>query len=168
MDTAVGSLYLLSDAEALLYTGFADPRGPESRVPALLRRWISSASDRDFLPSTDELQQRAREELRLYFQGQLRGFSVPAKLYGTPFQQELWRELTKVSYGSTVSYGDLARRLARPGASRAVGSAVGSNPLSIFVPCHRVLPHSGRVGNYGGGPWRKEKLLALEGVQAHL
>lgn len=110
---------------------------------------------------------RFREELEAYFSGALREFSVPfAFTGGTIFQRRVWQALREIPYGSTVTYGDLARSLGfSVGASRAVGSACGANPLPLLVPCHRVLAAGGRLGGYAGGLWRKERLLALEQAQ---
>ncbi len=91
-------------------------------------------------------------------------FPLPLDLRGTPFQQQVWRELRKVPYGQTVSYGELARRVGRPGAVRAVGQAVGANPIPIIVPCHRVVGADGSLVGYGGGLEIKSALLRLEGA----
>ena len=81
---------------------------------------------------------------------------------GTPFQEEVWRALLTIPYGETWSYGELAQRVGRPGASRAVGTANGMNRIAILIPCHRVVNAAGRLGGYGGGVWRKRWLLDLE------
>ena len=106
-------------------------------------------------------------QLEAYFDGDLKEFTVPLAPSGTPFQLAVWTELTKIPYGSTVSYGDIARALGkRPVASRAVGLANGSNPISVIVPCHRVIGSDGSLTGYGGGLERKEQLLRLEGAGA--
>lgn len=104
------------------------------------------------------------EELAAYFSGKLRLFSVPLALEGgTSFQRRVWQALREIPYGKTVTYGELARSLGlSAGASRAVGSACGANPLPIVIPCHRVVTANGGLGGYSGGLWRKEQLLALE------
>ena len=104
-------------------------------------------------------------QLEEYFAGERQEFDVPMELDGTPFQQEVWAELTRIPYGETISYGELARRVGRPSAPRAVGQANGRNPIPIIVPCHRVLASNG-IGGYGGGLKVKRALLAVEGVQA--
>ena len=104
-------------------------------------------------------------QLEEYFAGERRDFDVPMELDGTPFQQEVWAELSRIPYGETISYGELARRVGRPSAPRAVGQANGRNPIPIIVPCHRVLASNG-IGGYGGGLKVKRALLAVEGVQA--
>lgn len=104
-------------------------------------------------------------ELDEYFLGRRRDFTVRVRLEGTPFQRSVWSELRKIPFGQTVSYGDLARSLGKPGAARAVGLANHANPVSIIVPCHRVVGHDGDLVGYGGGLWRKRWLLDHEGFQ---
>lgn len=105
---------------------------------------------------------RLEEELRAYFIGSLRVFSVPLDLRGTVFQRAVWDELLRIPYGETRSYEEVACALGRRGAQRAVGKANGDNPVAILVPCHRVILKSGELRGYGGGLWRKEVLLKLE------
>jgi methylated-DNA-[protein]-cysteine S-methyltransferase len=112
----------------------------------------------------------ARRQLDAYFAG-LRpddgpAFDLPLDPSGTPFQLQVWHELTCIPYGRTISYGELARRIAKPAASRAVGLANGRNPIAVIVPCHRVIGADGSLTGFGGGLDRKRTLLALEqGVQ---
>lgn len=103
-------------------------------------------------------------QLGEYFQRRRRTFSVPYRLYGTDWQRRVWAELEKVSYGKTTTYGAIAAALGKPGAARAVGAAVGRNPISVLVPCHRVLPVGGGLGGYAGGVDNKRALLQLEEV----
>jgi methylated-DNA-[protein]-cysteine S-methyltransferase len=104
-------------------------------------------------------------QLSEYFSGDRKEFTVPLAPSGTPFQLAVWTQLTKIPYGSTVSYGDIARALGkRLVASRAVGLANGANPISVIVPCHRVIGSDGSLTGYGGGLDRKEQLLRLEGA----
>ncbi|MGO4463244.1 methylated-DNA--[protein]-cysteine S-methyltransferase [Streptomyces sp. M-16] len=102
-------------------------------------------------------------ELTAYFAGELTEFTVPVHLEGTPFQRSVWEQLLRIPYGETWSYGRLAAELGKPNASRAVGLANGKNPVSIIVPCHRVIGASGAMTGYGGGLDRKVRLLELEG-----
>ena len=102
-------------------------------------------------------------ELDAYFAGRLQQFSVPLDLRGTAFQRRVWDALCRIPYGKTLTYGELARSIGRPGAARAVGHANGSNPISIAVPCHRVVGANGSLTGYGGGLHRKDALLRLEG-----
>ncbi|MEU7382910.1 MULTISPECIES: methylated-DNA--[protein]-cysteine S-methyltransferase [unclassified Streptomyces] len=104
----------------------------------------------------------AVEQLDAYFGGELKEFTVPLRLHGTPFQRSVWDQLRKIPYGETRSYGDLATALGNPGASRAVGLANGKNPVGIIVPCHRVIGTGGSLTGYGGGLPRKQRLLDFE------
>lgn len=104
----------------------------------------------------------AIHQLDAYFAGELTEFDLPLKLIGTPFQLRVWEQLTLIPYGETRTYGELAEALGSPGAARAVGLANGKNPVSIVVPCHRVIGASGSLTGYGGGLGRKQRLLAFE------
>ena len=112
----------------------------------------------------DPLLKVAAKQLVRYFDEPFRRFDLPLDLLGTPFQQAVWRALLDVHAGSTCTYGTIARRVASAGAVRAVGGAVGRNPLSMIVPCHRVLGSNGTLTGYAGGMDRKLALLKLEGV----
>ena len=101
-------------------------------------------------------------QLQAYFAGGLREFKLPLAAEGTSFQQRVWRALCDIPYGETISYGELARRIGQPTASRAVGLANGQNPIAIVVPCHRVIGANGSLTGYGGGLERKRWLLAHE------
>lgn len=103
-------------------------------------------------------------ELMEYFDGQRCQFSFPVKTAGTAFQERVWAELLKIPYGQTASYGDIANRLGKPGASRAVGTANHRNPVPIVIPCHRVVATGGKLGGFGGGIELKKKLLNLETI----
>jgi O-6-methylguanine DNA methyltransferase len=102
------------------------------------------------------------EELKAYFEGKLKYFSVPLNPQGTPFQQSVWAVLKGIGYGETISYSQEAQRLKHPKATRAVANANGKNKIAIIIPCHRVIAKDGGIGGYSGGLWRKEYLLALE------
>ncbi len=104
----------------------------------------------------------AARQLAEYFAGTRRGFQLPLHMRGTPFQLRVWAALLRIPYGETRTYGALAAQLDCPGAARAVGAANGANPLSIVVPCHRVIAAGGGLGGYGGGLERKRFLLDLE------
>jgi methylated-DNA-[protein]-cysteine S-methyltransferase len=103
-----------------------------------------------------------RRQLDAYFQGDRLDFDLPLKLVGTSFQQQVWQELSKIPFGSAISYIELARRVGRPTGSRAVGQANGRNPIALMVPCHRVIAADGGLGGYGGGLDRKRWLLEHE------
>ncbi|MFD9375216.1 methylated-DNA--[protein]-cysteine S-methyltransferase [Streptomyces sp. NPDC059999] len=104
----------------------------------------------------------AVRQLTAYFAGELSEFTLPLRMEGTEFQRSVWEQLVRIPYGETWSYGQLADKLGKPGASRAVGLANGRNPIGIIVPCHRVIGASGGMTGYGGGVERKVKLLAFE------
>ena len=140
---------------------------------ARLRQVIFAKSGRPTIPKAEWREDAAAlsetiHQLRAYFDGQLETFDLPLAPEGTPFQQKVWGELLKIPYGNTTSYGELAKRIGNPKASRAVGLANGSNPIPIVIPCHRVIGSNGKLTGYGGGLTIKEKLLALERRQLTL
>jgi len=148
METPIGRLLLAGDGQRLSLVGF--PRGKGLVTPR--PRWR-----RD-----DDAFSRAKEQLREYFDGTRREFDLPLDLRGTGFQLMVWRELARIPYGETISYGELARRIGQPDASRAVGAANGANPIPIVIPCHRVIGANGSLTGFGGGIETKKRLLALE------
>ena len=152
IDSAVGRLLLAGDGESLIQVCFQS--GPRPLRPQA--GWIADAAP---FPA-------AVAQLEEYFAGKRRRFDLPLAPRGTEFQRCVWRALMEIPYGRTVSYGELARRIARPSASRAVGLANGANPLPIIVPCHRVIGADGSLTGFGGGLPIKRKLLALEGSAA--
>jgi AraC family transcriptional regulator of adaptative response/methylated-DNA-[protein]-cysteine methyltransferase len=112
---------------------------------------------------------RLRDELHAYFAGTLTAFTTPLVTTGTPFEERVWAALRTVPYGVTTSYGEVARAIGESTlAARAVGRANGRNPVAIVIPCHRVIGHNHTLVGYGGGLWRKQRLLELEGRQRRL
>lgn len=109
-----------------------------------------------------------QDQLRLYFSGQLEQFDLPLAPRGTEFQRDVWTALTKIPYGKTVSYRDVAKSIGRPDAVRAVGAANGQNPIPIVIPCHRVIGSNGSLTGFGGGIAMKRALLELESGQRTL
>lgn len=105
---------------------------------------------------------RLETELREYFDGLRKEFTLPLAPWGTTFQQEVWKTLLSIPYGSAISYAEEAKRFGNPKAIRAVANANGKNPIAILIPCHRVIASNGSLGGYSGGVWRKEFLLSLE------
>ncbi len=105
----------------------------------------------------------AADELSQFFSGHRHDFSVPVKPMGTAFQLSVWRELQTIKWGETYSYRDIAKRLGKPTGSRAVGGAVGRNPIPIFIPCHRIVGANGSLTGFSGGLQNKKKLLECEG-----
>ena len=124
---------------------------------------VSSQSPDCGTPSP--LTDKTAAQMEEYFHGVRKSFDVPYLLRGTVFQKEVWSELLKIPYGETVSYGCIARRIGMPKAVRAVANANGANPLSVFVPCHRVIGSDRSLTGYGGGIEVKRRLLELEGVR---
>jgi len=117
-------------------------------------------------PPSHPILREAATQLAEYFAGTRRAFSVPLAASGTEFQLRVWRALGEIGYGETCSYGQLAQAIGQPSASRAVGAANGRNPISIVVPCHRVIGSDGSLTGYGGGEWNKRWLLDHESVVA--
>jgi methylated-DNA-[protein]-cysteine S-methyltransferase len=109
---------------------------------------------------------QARRELAAYWKDPAAGFTVPLDVQGTDFQRQVWRALLKIRPGATSTYGAIATRAGRPAAVRAAGAAIGRNPVSIIVPCHRVLGRDGSLTGYAGGLGRKQALLEREGAMA--
>ena len=148
LETPIGDLLLAGDEDALYLIGF--PEGSMRREPE--DDWIFSEK-----PFAD-----AREQLAAYFAGKRKSFNLNLKPGGTEFQMQVLDELQKIPYGTTTSYGDIAKRIGRPKAVRAVGAANGRNPIPIIIPCHRVIGSSGDMTGFGGGIPTKEALLRLE------
>ena len=116
----------------------------------------------DWMPAHDGPVAECAQQLREYFAGTRQHFDIPLKTTGTAFQRKVWSTLLDVPFGETISYAELARRVGKPKAARAVGSANGANRIAIVIPCHRVIAADGTLGGYGGGLDVKQKLLDLE------
>jgi methylated-DNA-[protein]-cysteine S-methyltransferase len=149
LDTRIGTLLIAGDASAVLRIAFPI-RGKAAKAEA---GWVEAQRG----PVGEAVRQ-----LREYFAAKRTGFDLPLAPWGTEFQRLVWRQLQEIPYGETISYGELARRVGNPKASRAVGSANGANPLPIVIPCHRVIAGNGTLGGFGGGLPTKQTLLALE------
>jgi AraC family transcriptional regulator, regulatory protein of adaptative response / methylated-DNA-[protein]-cysteine methyltransferase len=143
--------------DALCLLEFIDRRMLETQLQRLGRRAGGSP-----VPATNDVLEHTRAELEAYYAGTLRTFTVPLAPAGTPFQHSVWQVLQQIPYGTTRSYGEQARAIGRPTATRAVARANGDNPIPIIIPCHRVVGSDGRLTGYGGGLWRKQYLLDLE------
>lgn len=150
-DSPLGELRLARTDKGLAGVWFTGQKWHPAPFDAPLRR-------------DDPLLKLAATQLGDYFAGRMKRFDLPLDLLGTPFQQAVWRALIAIASGATLSYGALARQLGTPQAMRAVGAAVGRNPVSVIVPCHRVVGVDGRLTGYAGGLDRKRALLTLEGV----
>ncbi len=154
-DSPVGPLLLAGDSQALHVLSF----GVGSRPRAIDAEWT---------PDTRGVLTSVRRELDAYFAGKLKTFSTRVAFNGTAFQNACWTELTRIPYGETISYQELAKRIGNPKAVRAVGLANGANPIAIIVPCHRVIGSNGSLTGFGGGLPTKRALLDLERGQSPL
>ena len=132
-----------------------------TRLPRQLES-VRERFDCDVVPGDSPYFDRLRDELRAYFSGKLREFSLPLAAPGTPFQERVWAELLRIPFGETRSYEALARAVGVRAGPRAVGRANGLNRIAILIPCHRVINKNGKLGGYGGALWRKAALLHLE------
>ncbi len=157
IESPVGRLDIGATERGVCLVEFGDRRALPAELADLERRM-----QRPVAPGRHALSERMAAELAAYFAGDLRHFSTPLDVWGTPFQRQVWSALCEIPYGQTISYGELARRVGRPTASRAVGQANGKNHIAIVIPCHRVVQANGRLRGYGGGLWRKQLLLDLE------
>jgi methylated-DNA-[protein]-cysteine S-methyltransferase len=153
LDWPLGRLWMTSDGETLTGLYFTD--GREQIDPSAWTR-----DDRAGIFA------RVREQLREYWEGGRREFDLPLKPAGTPFQQRVWQRISDVPFGGTISYRDLAERAGSPASSRAAGLATGRNPISIIIPCHRIVGSNGSLTGYGGGLDRKRALLDFEATVA--
>lgn len=154
IESPTGKLLLVADEGGLRLVSFAEGKTP-ARVEA---SWKKGS----------QLLREAVRQLRGFFAGELQQFDLPLAPDGTQFQQRVWNELQQIPYGETISYGELARRVGNPAASRAVGLANGSNPIAIIIPCHRVIGSNGKLTGYGGGLENKRWLLDFERSQLRL
>jgi methylated-DNA-[protein]-cysteine S-methyltransferase len=148
MKSPVGRLLLVGNGLSLIQLSFLDGRHPVKMDP----NWTYSKVSL----------QKPIQQLQEYFSGKRKSFNIKLSPSGTPFQQQVWSALRSIPYGKTVSYGEIAQAIGKPQASRAVGAANGKNPISIIVPCHRVIGSSGKLVGYGGGLPNKATLLTLE------
>jgi len=148
LETPIGELLLAGERDALAMIGF--PKGSMRRDP-----------EPDWIYNEKPLA-NARRQLTEYFAGERKVFDLPLRLSGSEFQVSVLKALQDIPYGETVSYGEIARRIGRPKAVRAVGAANGRNPIPVVVPCHRVIGTSGDLTGFGGGLDTKEALLRLE------
>jgi methylated-DNA-[protein]-cysteine S-methyltransferase len=155
VESPLGRLMLTTDGTALTGLYMNLYRNKPSKLLGLGDDWIQNAT-------IDPLPAVARQ-LKEYFAGKRREFDLPLRMDGTEFQQRVWGELSRIPFGETRSYGQLAKRLNNPNGSRAVGLANGRNPIAIIVPCHRVIGADGSLTGFGGGIDRKEWLLSHEG-----
>lgn len=147
---SLGEFLLVADGDALVGVYFLGQKHFPAAVPASGE------------PEPGDVLNRAVRQLDEYAAGRRTDFDVPLAPQGTPFQRDVWQALRAIPHGVTVSYGELARRIGRPQSVRAVGAAVGRNPISVLIPCHRVVGADGGLTGYAGGLDKKRALLALE------
>ena len=149
-NSPIGRITLSSDGEALTGLAFEQEAHPRDRSGAV--------------EQAHPLLIDAERQLLEYFGHWRKTFDIPIRPAGTPFQQEVWQQLCQIPFGQTISYLELAKQIGKEKAVRAVGMANGRNPISILIPCHRVIGANGKLTGYGGGLWRKEFLLQHEGA----
>ncbi len=158
-NTPLGTMVAAAVEEGVVLLEFGDIARLKQQAPTL-RRWFHGPVVAGDHPHLTKL----FRELEEYFAGRRKKFTVPLVLRGTPFELSVWNALLAIPYGETCSYGDIARAVKNPKAVRAVGSANGRNRMAIIIPCHRVVNTGGKLGGYGGGLWRKVRLLEVEQV----
>jgi AraC family transcriptional regulator of adaptative response/methylated-DNA-[protein]-cysteine methyltransferase len=157
IESPLGPLVAGATSDGICLLEFTQRRMLEAQMATIRRRFGAA-----IVPGRNRHLDRLEGELREYFAGARRIFTVPLRFPGSAFEERVWSALLRIPYGGTVSYESLARGLGRPGASRAVGNANGRNRIAIVIPCHRVVTKAGTLGGYGGGMWRKHALLHLE------
>ena len=143
--------------DAVCLLEFDDCGRPERQFKAL-----GELFHQPLLPGKHALLARLQRQLDTYFKGERTAFDIPLSYPGTDFQRKVWQALRDIPYGHTRSYGEVARTIGKPESARAVGAANGANCIAIIIPCHRVIAADGGPGGYGGGLWRKLRLLELE------
>lgn len=155
LDSPLGPMLAIADDDALLLLEFVERRGLETELRRLQARTA-------IIPGRTVVTDRIEAELHEYFAGERSTFDTPLEPMGSAFQRSVWRELGRIPPGTTISYGELAARIGRPTAFRAVAQANGANQLALVIPCHRVVNANGELGGYGGGVPRKQWLLDHE------
>lgn len=170
IDTPIGEITIVADAKGAMRMLWFDrgdeaPRGPRRRIASAHVDWRTACEH--YFPGANITPQRNpfghSATLRAYFKGDMDALdSIPVAFGGTPFQNKVWTALRRIPIGSTMSYGELAKKIGKPKAVRAVGLANGSNPIGVVVPCHRVIGSNGSLTGYGGGLPRKKWLLEHE------
>jgi O-6-methylguanine DNA methyltransferase len=160
-ESPIGVLRIASTEVGLAYLGL--PRaGGRGFAGWLARSARGARHEQAYAPNRDAIRQVVE-----YLEGKRSDFDIPLDLRGTPFQRSVWNALLEIPYGVTRSYADVARAVHNPNAVRAVGTANGTNPIPLVVPCHRVIATGGKLGGYGGGLDLKRRLLAMEQSSRH-
>lgn len=159
LDSPIGMIYLAATDKGLIYCGNSKENEKE------MYNWISkSLPDHKLEKSDNPILIMAKEQLKDYFKGESEILDVPLILIGTSFRKTVWKALKTIPYGETCTYGEIAEQIGNPKAARAVGQANNKNPISYFVPWHRVIGASGALVGFGGGLDIKSWLLELEGI----
>ncbi len=161
VESPLGPLIAGATEKKLVLLEYTDRRMLDAQFVTLRRIF-----KRPIVPGDNAVLGQLRRQLAEYFEGRLKKFTVPLEFPGSEFQRRTWEALLKIPYGRTMSYEELADQIGSPGAQRAVGHANGLNRIGIVIPCHRVVNKNGKLGGYGGGLWRKQALLELEGRDA--
>lgn len=157
VDTDLGLMIACASKKGICMFEFADYEHLDLQISR-----ISKAFKATLLEGENPHFDKLRQQLKEYFKGKRKEFDISLDLVGTDFQKKVWKSLMQIPYGSTISYGEQAKRIGKPKAVRAVANANAKNKISIILPCHRVIGANGKLTGYGGGLWRKEKLLELE------
>ena len=160
VETPLGVMMLGAAGGELCLAEFADPERLAAQLGRACRRL-----DATLVPGREPPIGRAAEQIAEYFAGSRRCFDLPLRPAGTDLQRRVWETLLEIPHGDTWTYGRVAAAIGRPRAARPVGRAVGANPIAVVIPCHRVVGSGGALTGYGGGLWRKRRLLELEGVR---
>lgn len=153
LETPLGNMIAITTLDSLVSLRFEDGKAYQ---------WRKSV---EIITKSTSIHEQLQDELNQYFKGQRQSFDISITLLGTPFQNEVWHQLTHISYGSTCTYQDVAQQLSSKACARAVGTALSHNPIYIIVPCHRVIRNNGQLGQYGGGLSRKRQLLEMEKIK---
>jgi AraC family transcriptional regulator of adaptative response/methylated-DNA-[protein]-cysteine methyltransferase len=157
VETPLGLMMLGAAGGKLCLAEFADPERLAAQLHTVCRRL-----DATLVPGREAPIEQAAEQIAEYFAGVRRRFDLPLRAAGTDLQRGVWQTLLQIPYGETWTYGRVATEIGRARAARPVGRAVGANPIAVVIPCHRVVGSSGALTGYGGGLWRKQRLLDLE------
>ena len=161
IESPMGPLVAAATEKGICLLEFSDRRMLDAQFTTLRKLFKSPV-----VPGENKHINLLKKELKKYFDGTLKEFTVPIIYPGSQFQQKVWNELLKIPHGKTVSYEEIAKKAGTPKAQRAVGHANGLNRIAIVIPCHRVVNKNGNLGGYGGGLWRKLRLLEIEkGIQ---
>ncbi|WP_102347611.1 methylated-DNA--[protein]-cysteine S-methyltransferase [Bacillus sp. Marseille-P3661] len=158
MESPIGPLTIVTTDKGICNIEFGRIEG----IRSILDAWVKKYFLKSELSHNPEKLSQTINQLSQYFYGERNEFNLPIDLYGTSFQKKVWNELCKIKYGTTKSYKDVAQSIYAPKAVRAIGTAIGRNPVPILVPCHRVIGSNGSLVGYNGGLDKKEKLLMIE------